>query len=307
MITVMGATGHTGGEVVRAALAAGERVRGLGRDARKLALLSEQGVDARAGDVTDAAFLADAFRGVDAVYVLTAPDPAASDYRAEQDRHGRAVAEALARSGVRHVVALSSLGADQTDRTGLLLGLRAQEERLRALAGVDLLLLRPGSFYENFEVALGPIAAHGVHVDALEPSVALPMIGARDVGGVAARALLSRGFRGHRIHELPGPRDLTLEEATRILGSSLGRPDLRYVQLPPAELVGVLVSAGLSESFAASYVEMTRAFDEGRVGPHRERGPEDLAQTPFEAYAAELVAASTGGAQRVGADTVVPG
>jgi hypothetical protein len=53
-------------------------------------------------------------------------------------------------------------------------------------------------------------------------------------------------------------------------------------------MVEALVQAGLSGSFAAQYVEMTRAFNEGRIRPRRGRTPENATPTPFEEFAGEL-------------------
>jgi hypothetical protein len=66
---------------------------------------------------------------------------------------------------------------------------------------------------------------------------------------------------------------------------------LQYVRLPDAEMAQALVQAGLSESFAGRYTEMTRAFDEGRVGPRAGRTAENTTPTRFEALAAELARA----------------
>ena len=56
------------------------------------------------------------------------------------------------------------------------------------------------------------------------------MIAAKDVGGKAAELLTEEPFRQPRVRELLGPRDYTMAETTRILGSAIGKPDLRYVQ-----------------------------------------------------------------------------
>ena len=59
MITMMGATGHTGKKITEALLKAGEKVRALGRG-----------------------FLSETFRGADAVYTLLPTDRRSPDYRA---------------------------------------------------------------------------------------------------------------------------------------------------------------------------------------------------------------------------------
>jgi uncharacterized protein YbjT (DUF2867 family) len=289
MITVMGATGHTGRKITEALLKAGEGVRALGRSESKLAKLKSAGADVLPGDATDASFLAKAFRGTDAVYTLLATDRTRPDYRAEQDQQGEAIVKAIAGSGVRYIVALSSLGADLNDGTGVIAGLHAQEERLKRLEGTNVLLLRPVSFFENFYDTLGLIKYEGINADSVAPDLAIPMIATRDIADIAAKALKARDWKGVVVRELLGPRDLTYSEATRILGEYIGKPGLQYVQFSYEDEARALVQAGLSESFAGLYVEMTRAFNEGKITAHRTA--ENTTPTRFEDFVGELARA----------------
>jgi uncharacterized protein YbjT (DUF2867 family) len=288
MITVMGATGHTGRKITETLLEAGEEVRALGRSESKLALKSA-GAEALNGDVTDARFLAGAFRGADSVYTLLATDRRSPDYRTAQDRQGEAIVKAIRESGVRYVVALSSFGADLSEGTGPIAGLHAQEERLKQLEGTNVLLLRPVSFFENFCDALELIKHQGINGDSVAPDVAVPMVATRDIADVAAKALRARDWKGVVVRELLGPGDLTYTEATHILGERIGKPDLQYVQFSDSDMTGALVQAGLSESFAGLYVEMTRAFNERTIRPHRT--PENTTPTRFEDFVDELARA----------------
>lgn len=290
MITVMGATGNTGSKIARALLGSGERVRALGRTERKLEALARAGAATATGDAADADFLAGAFAGSDAVFTLLPTDRTAPDYRAAQDRQGEAIAAALRATGVRRVVALSSLGADRPDAPGPIAGLHAHEERLRALPDTDVLLLRPGSFFENFREALPLVRAEGVVADTVAPDLELPMVATRDVAAAAVRALAARDWRGVAVRELLGPCDLSFAAATRLLGEGIGRPDLRYVRLAHGAMVEALVAAGLAESFARLYVEMTRAFDSGSVQPLAGRNSENTTPTRFESFVDELAA-----------------
>jgi uncharacterized protein YbjT (DUF2867 family) len=291
MITVMGATGQTGGAIAEGLLAAGEPVCALGRNERKLACLAAAGAETRVGDTSDPAFLTDAFKGAEAVYTLLPTDQHAPDYPGRQDQEGEAIARAIRESGVPRVVALSCVGTDLPEGTGVILGLRRQEMRLRAIDGIDLLFMRPVSFFENFHAALETIRHAGVVADSVEAALAIPMVATRDVAAAAVEALARRDWRGVAVRELIGPRNLSYREATRILGERIGQPELQYIQLPYSEMVDALVGAGLSPSFATQYVEMTRAFNEGRVQPLRGRTPENTTSTTFEAFAGELARA----------------
>ncbi len=284
MITVMGATGHTGKKIAEALIEAGQKVRALDRSERKLAELERSGAEVLTGDVADAAFLTTAFRGADAVYTLLPTDRQSPDFPARQQQEGEAIVDAIRESGVRYVVALSSLGAELSEGTGLIAGLHAHEERLARLEGTNVLLLRPVSFFENFYDQFGPIRHQGMAADSVAPDLAVPMVATRDIADVAAKALAARDWQGVVVRELLGPRDLSHREATHILGERIGQPELEYVQLSYADMAGALVEAGLSASFAGRYVEMTRAFNEGTVRPRAGRTPENTVRTPFQKF-----------------------
>jgi uncharacterized protein YbjT (DUF2867 family) len=230
-------------------------------------------------------FLTKAFQGADAVYPLLPTDQRAHDYRAEQDRQGEAIVKAIREAGVRHVVALSSMAAD-LEQGGVIAGLHAQEERLKKIDCINLLLLRPVSFFENFYSSVALIKQEGINGDSVEADLAIPMVGTHDIADAAAKALKARDWKGVVVRELLGPRDLSYAEATRILGKKIGKPNLQYVQFSYDDQVKALVQAGLSESFARLYVDMTRAaFNEGTIKP--KRTSENTTPTQFEDFADE--------------------
>lgn len=283
MITVLGATGHTGSRVTARLRAEGEEVRAVGRSAERLAALD--GAQAWVGDATDTAFLTEALHGADAAYLMMPLDLAAPGYVEQQTRLGESIVAAIRASGLNRVVALSSLGAEVPTGTGFLTTLYDQEQRLRALPGVDVLLLRPGLFFESFLPSLDAIRAHGMHVDSIDPAVALPMVATRDIGDAAAHALLAFDWTGVEVREVLGPRDLTLPEATRLFGEGIGMPDLPYVRLPDAEMAGLLREVGLPGDLADLHVAMNRAFNEKTVAS---RTPSPRTPTTLQEWAEDL-------------------
>jgi uncharacterized protein YbjT (DUF2867 family) len=285
MITIMGATGHTGGRIAEQLLDAGEKVRALGRSKERLGALAKRGAEVVAGDAADAAALTGAFRGADAVYTLIPPNLVSPDYRAEQDRVGEAIVRALRDSGVKRVVFLSSLGAELPSGTGPIAGLGAQEKRLRSLAGVDVLVLRPGYFMENHLHTAGLIKQQGINGDSIRPDAPFPMIATRDIADVAARALAQRDWKGFTVRELLGPRDLTMAEATRILGKRIGKPDLPYVQFGETDFVAALVGMGIARNVADSYAEMGRALSDGTIKSVAGRSAASSTPTRLEDFA----------------------
>ena len=116
MFAITGATGNTGSVIAEKLLAQGKKVRVIGRDATRLARFVQKGAEAFAADITDAATLARAFDGSEAVYAMVPPNSSSSDVRAYQERVSDALASALAKASVSHAVVLSSVGANQSER-----------------------------------------------------------------------------------------------------------------------------------------------------------------------------------------------
>jgi len=234
--------------------------------------------------VTDAAAVTDALRGSDAAYLMIPSDYTKPDLLGQYTRAGEAIARAVQDSGIRRVVFLSSLGADRASGTGPIVGLHAVEQRLRAIAGLNLLVLRPGYFYENSYGTLGLIKHQGINGGATDPNVSIPVIAAGDIGAAAADAIQSGDFSGASVRELRGPRDLTMTEMTRALGKAIGKPDLSYVRFPDDGYVEGLKSAGFDATAARLFLEMSQAFNKGLVAPVP--GNQQVrTTTSFEAFA----------------------
>jgi uncharacterized protein YbjT (DUF2867 family) len=295
---VMGATGNIGGRIAEQLLASGHTVRALGRSLDKLAGLKAKGAQVLTGDAADTAFLTKAFTGADGVFTLQPPNPVSPDFSAEADRIGAAITAAIATSGVRHVIALSSIGGDRPSGTGPIAGIHRQEERLKRLSGTNVLLLRPGFFFENFLHSLPLISGKGINGGGAAGTTSIPMIATQDIAAFAAKALAARDWTGFTVQELLGPRELSFAEATRIIGAAIGKPDLAYVQFPYADYSAALQQAGISKSVADLYAEMDKAFDDGIVVSVEGRKPSNTTPTTFEQFAADVIAPAFHGSAR---------
>jgi len=300
-IAVMGASGNIGSKVTEHLLAGGHTVRAIGRSAEKLAGLKARGAEVVPGDAADEAFLTRAFTGADGALTLVPTDLGSPDVRADMERVGTSIAGAIAKSGVRHAVAISSLGGERPSGTGPIAGLHAQEERLKRLTGTNVLVLRPGFFFENFLHSLDLIRHQGINGGGAAGRTTLPMIATQDIAAFAARALAARDWSGFQVRELLGQRDLSFDEATRIIGAKIGKPDLAYVQFPYADYSAALQQAGASKSVADAYAEMEKAFDDGIVKSIEGRNAANTTPTAFEQFADVIAQAYHGTARAAGA------
>jgi uncharacterized protein YbjT (DUF2867 family) len=212
MFLVTGATGNAGGAVVRALVAEGWRVRALVRPGSSVGSWPE-GVEPIVGDLNRPESLRAAFRGVQAVFLLSGYEQLA------------ATVEAMRRAGVERVVLLSSSAAPSGDTSNAVARFHILSEQAVRESGLRWRFLQPNSFMSNTFRWIGQTRSSDV--------VRLPFAGVRiaaidpdDMAAVAAAALRSSDHEGSA-YRLSGPEALLPEEQVRIVADVLGR-ELRF-------------------------------------------------------------------------------
>jgi uncharacterized protein YbjT (DUF2867 family) len=288
MHVVLGASGNTGHVVAQNLLARKQKVRVVGRNAAHLQAHAAQGAEVFIADVTDAAALTKAFQNADSAYVLIPPNPTSNDPLAYSERVSDAIASALKNAGVKHVVALSSIGADKNQGTGPVVGLHKLEQKLNQIDGANVLFLRAVSFMENTLPQVNVVSTMGFVGGPIRPDLKLPMIATRDIGAVAAEALLRLDFRGKQTQELQGQRDITYNEVAAIIGKAIGKPDLKYKQPPDEQMRPALVQSGMSEPFANLLLEMSASLNSRSMRALEPRTSRNTTPTTYETFVAEV-------------------
>jgi uncharacterized protein YbjT (DUF2867 family) len=290
MITVFGASGHTGGAAAAHLVKQGKRVRVVGRHRARLATLEEAGAEAWVGDMEDAGFVRRALRGADAAYLLIPPNLAADDFRRYQRRVTESLSRGVEEAEVGHVVLLSSIGAQHRQGTGPIVGVHEFEQRLARIESLDALFLRAGYFMENLFMGATSVRNLGVHADPLPPEATMAMIASADIGVYAGRRLERLDFRGKSVVHLVGPQTLSQAEIARILGQAVGKP-VRYAQVPFEVVERGMLEGGLPPSVVSSFMEMYRGAAAGLVAPEDD-GLVEHAPTTFETFAKSAFAAA---------------
>jgi len=288
MYAILGATGHTGSVAAEKLLAAGQKVRVIGRDAKRLERFSQKGAEAVVADVTDAAALEKAFVGARAVYALIPPAIDKPDVRAYQEKVTDAITAAIQKSGVGYVVLLSSTGTDKTSGTGPVVGLHSFEKKLDSIRALNLISLRAGYFMENVLAQAGVIPSLGFMATPLRADLALPMIATRDIGAAAADLLAQLNFSGKQTRELLGARNVSYAEAAKVIALAIGRPELTYRQVPGAQAKPAMMQLGMSESMVDLILEMCEALNSGYMKPLEPRSAQNTTPTTIETFVADV-------------------
>jgi uncharacterized protein YbjT (DUF2867 family) len=290
MYVITGATGNTGKVIAEKLLAAGQKVRVVGRSAEKLQPFVAKGAEAFTGSVDDAAVMTRAFTGARAVYTMIPPDMKSKDFRADQDRTSDALAAAIEKAGVTHAVTLSSVGADKREKTGPVVGLYNLEQKLNRIAGLNVLHLRAAYFMENLLPQIGVVRSMGMLAGPLKGDLSLPMIATRDIGDYAGDALAKLTFSGKQTHELLGARDVTMKEAAAIIGKAIGKAGISYTNAPAMMLKPAMVGMGISSNVVDLLLEMSDALNSGHMVALEKRSPENTTPTTIEWFAANVFA-----------------
>jgi uncharacterized protein YbjT (DUF2867 family) len=290
MHLVMGASGNTGRIVANNLLTRGEKVRVVGRNSAHLQPLASKGAEPFIADVTDASALTKALHGADSAYVMIPPNITSKDPLGHSNRVSDAIAAAVHKAGTKNVVVLSSVGAELPSGTGPVVGLYNLEQKLNQVVNANVLYLHCAYFMENTLPQVNAIRQMGNAAGPLRPDLKIPMISTRDIGNVAADALLHPTIRGKQTRELLGQRDLSYNEITSTIGKTIGKPDLKYVQISDDQFQAALVRAGMSEQVANLLVEMAQALNSQKTHSLEPRTAQNTTPTSYEAFATEVFA-----------------
>jgi uncharacterized protein YbjT (DUF2867 family) len=286
MYVITGATGHTGGIVADALLAAGKKVRVIGRDAKRLERFTKKGAEAFVADAADAAAITKAFSGAEAAYLMIPPFQAPV---------GDALVAAVKKNTPKHAVVLSSFGADKPDGTGPVVALHNFEKKLEGIAGLNALFLRAGYFMENLLPQVWVINNFGSMGGPVRADLPLPFIATRDIGAAAAEALLKLNFVGKKVRELQGPRDVTYTEAAALIGGAIGKPGLTYQQLPAAQLKPALQQMGMTAEQAELILELAEGLNRNHMKMLEPRSSANSTPTTLETFIADTFVPAYGG------------
>ena len=289
---VCGATGNIGSRLAKSLLAAGVPVRAVGRERVRLGPLAAIGAEPWPGDLGDVKFLSKVFSGTGAVFAMIPPKYDTPDIVSYQSAISEALVSALENARVPRVVTLSSIGADLPDGTGPIRGLHDLEKKLDRLGNAEVVHLRAAYFMENHLLNLPVIREHGVNGSPIRPDAPIPMVATMDIADEAARLLVAKTLSGPSVRYLLGPRNLTMTEATRILGFAIGKPDLGYIQYPEEESRKAMSGMGMSDSVVEALLEMHRGFNAGIIRPTQERNASNTTPTTLEEFAQTVFARS---------------
>jgi uncharacterized protein YbjT (DUF2867 family) len=242
MIVVTGATGQAGSEVARALTERGARVRAFVRDRGKARDKLGENVELAVGDLADPRSVRAALDGADALFLSCADDPRRVGWETS-------AIDAAVAAGVRRVVKLSAVGAEQGSPVAFWDWHGQVEQHLRA-SRTGWVIVRSSWYMSNLLASAPQVAGEGrLYAPAGQARIA--MIDPRDVGAAAAAVLAGPGHEGQTCL-LTGPDAITFTQVAAGLSAATASR-IEFVDVPGDDALQAMIHGGMP-AFAAEQV-----------------------------------------------------
>ncbi|AKD57150.1 NmrA family NAD(P)-binding protein [Spirosoma radiotolerans] len=259
MIAILGITGQVGQVIGELLLHQHQPIRAVVRNPAKATQWAARGAEVVAADLLDAAALTQAFRGTEAVFIMTPPGLDLENVLEQHQQMVAAISMALKSAHPKKVVYLSSIGGHLLHGTGAIRKLYDLEQALTRLP-IPTAGIRAGWFMENFIGSIpGAVQSGQLHSFLNPTDLLIPMVAVQDIGQLAAE-LLTQSWTGARILELEGPCRYSADNVASILAYHTGRP-IRAVAISPADYEQTYSSFGFTQDASRLMAEMNDGFN----------------------------------------------
>ncbi|GAB4006610.1 NmrA family NAD(P)-binding protein [Spirosoma migulaei] len=288
-IIITGSLGNISKPLAQEIIAKDHQVTIISSNADKQQKIEALGAIAAIGSVEDVAFLKTAFAGADAVYGMTPPNFGATDMIGYYRNVANAYAEAVKSAGVKHIVYLSSYGADLEKGSGIIVGSHQAEDILNELDGVAVTCLRPGYFYCNLYNFLGMIKRQGVMGTNFGGDDKLVMVSPLDIAAAATEEL-TEVFPQNKVRYIASD-ERTCSEVAKLIGEAIGKPNLQWVTFTDEQVRNSMLEQGRPPVITDLLVELGAAIHTGLLRADYEKHKPALGEVKLPEFITEFAAA----------------
>lgn len=292
-ITITGSLGHISRPLTKTLVQQGHQVTVISSNPDKKTEIADLGAIPAIGSLEDVNFLTETFTGADAAYTMVPPNnyfDHSLDLLAYYRQLGQNYADAIEKSGVTRVVNLSTIGAHLEQGSGILLGAHNVEGILNGLSPeVAITHIRPTSFFYNLYGYTDMIKNGGVIAANYGAESIIPWVSPIDIAAAVAEELVIP-FTGRKVRYVAS-EELTGNQTARILGTAIGKPELKWVIISDKETQNGLESIGMNPRIAAGLTEMYASLHNGLLAEDYNRNkPAVMGKVKLSDFAKEFAA-----------------
>ena len=170
--------------------------------------------------------------------------------------------QAVDNSGVKKIVHLSSIGAHTDKGNGMLAFHYNVENILKQLPqDVSIKFMRPVGFYYNMFAYIPTIKSQNAIIQNYGGDEKKPWVSPLDIAAVIAEEM-EKPFHGREIRYIASD-EVSPNEVARILGKAIGKPDLKWMEIPDEQMLNGMKAAGMNPHIAKGLVEMNAGRHNG--------------------------------------------
>lgn len=277
-IALTGSLGNISKPLAIALIAKGHSVTVISSKADKQKDIEALGAKAAIGSVEDINFLTTVFAGADAVYCMIPFNFMEEDQSAYFKRIETNYVQAIRQNEIEKVVFLTGWAADTKD-----------SYLLNQLSDRTVIELRPGSFYTNFYNDIKTIKEQGAIMGGYGGDDKIAFVSPDDIADAAFEELTT-SFQGKKARYVAS-EELTCNEAAKILGEAIDKPDLKWIALSKEQLLNGLIQSGFPQQLAQDFAEMQMKTHHGEIFENYLKHKPVLGKTKLRDFAKEFAKA----------------
>lgn len=292
-IVVTGSLGNISKPLTKELVKKGHEVTVISTNKDKVKEIESLGATAAIGSLNDAGFLTNTFKGADLVYTMNPPanffDPGV-DLLQHYIRIADSYVMAIQQSGVKRVVNLSSIGAHLSEGTGVIVGSHMGEVILNKLTGVSITHMRPASFYYNLLGYAGTIKQTGMIMANYGGDDMVIWVSPFDIATAIAEEI-ETAPEDRKIRYVAS-EERTANEVAGILGSAIGKPDLKWIVISDEQMQKALEGIGMPPKSAAGLSAINSSIHSGKLfEDYLKNRPAVLGKVKLKDFAKDFAAA----------------
>ena len=291
-IVVTGSLGNISKPLTQELVRKGHSVTVISSKPERQADIEAIGAKAAIGSMEDVDFLTSTFKGADIVYCMATNDMSVFfdhnfDIYAYYNQIGKNYQKAIAQSGVKRAIYLSTIGG-HTDKGNGILRFHYDVERIlnQLPTDVSIKFMRPVGFYTNLFREMETIKNQATIIQNYGGDDKEPWVSPLDIASAIAEEM-EKPFEGRTIRYIAS-EEISPNEIAKILGEAIGSPNLKWQVMSDEELFNAWVAIGFNPEIAKGYIEMKAAQGTKVLYENYYKNPPVLGKTKFADFAIDF-------------------
>lgn len=292
-IVLTGSLGRIGKPLTQNLVKNGHSVTVISSKTERKADIEALGAKAAIGSMQDVDFLTTTFKNADAVYLMVAWDAIGNIFDKEIDfpteflKIASIYKQAVAQSGVKKVVHLSSIGAHTNKSIGSLSIYHGVEKIMNELSSdVSIKFMRPVAFYPNIFRFMPSMKTDNAIIQSYGGETKEPWVSTVDIAHAIVEEM-ETPFEG-RSYRYIASDEVSPNEVASILGEAIGNQDIKWQIVDADQLLNGVLASGMNEWVAKGFIEMQAAQENGSLYEDFYKNKPNLGKVKLTDFAKEF-------------------